>query len=297
MFSILPQEITITSPIFSDTLISGRKYYLTWRTKGTFSQANLWYSIDGGLEWITIATNITNNGYYEWLLPEVVSKLTQIKIANSGQPEVFARSDTFTISAPILEITSPPLGAVWCATRKYYISWNCLGGISYVNLYYSLNGGSEWSQIVANQQNQGNYEWTISEGTLSEDCRVKLVSWANSEIAYMSDSFVIGIVGIKEESSAGVIPTEFCLQGFLPNPFVRGGDIKLAIPENSKIKLVVYDVCGRIVDNVFEGNAGPGFHTIRFNGKNLANGIYFLRFEAFRENEKVYNRAIKILKI
>lgn len=302
MFSILPQEITITSPIFSDTLIAGRKYYLTWRTKGSFSNADLWYSLDGGQNWAVIATNVTNNGYYKWTLPEAPSNLACIKIGNSAQPPIFALSDTFIISPPILEITSPSLGNLWYCDRKYYITWNCLGGIQQVNLFYSLDGGVDWDQIVVNQQNQGNYEWTIPSGISSQNCRVKLESSANSLITYMSDSFAIAILGIEENGLPEQLPKDFALQGFLPNPFVRRGNIRLAIPTNSKIKLVIYDACGRFVNTVFEGNIEPGFHSFTFNGKNnhgqnLPGGAYFLRFEARNKKEKIYDCTIKILKI
>jgi hypothetical protein len=302
MFAILPQEITITSPISSDTLIAGRKYYFTWRVKGSFTNADLWYSLDAGQNWVVIATNVYNNGYYEWSLPEAPSSLARIKIANSAQPSVYAESDTFTLSPPILEITSPVLGNLWWSTRKYYITWNCLGGIQQVNLFYSTDGGGNWDQIVANQQNQGNYEWTIPEAIASPHCRVRLVSSANSEIAYVSDSFLIGVLGIAEEFPFLQLPKEFALEGFLPNPFVGNGEIRLAIPVHSTIHLRAYDVCGRFVSEIFAGNIEPGFHSFTFDGKNnhnqvLPRGVYFLKFEARVKDKKVYDRTIKILKI
>jgi hypothetical protein len=302
MFAILPQEITITSPISSDTLIAGRKYYLTWRVKGSFSNADLWYSLDAGQNWVVIASNVNNNGYYEWTLPEAPSDLARVKIANSAQPSVYAESDTFIISPPILEITSPMLGNLWWCTRKYYITWNYLGGIQQVNLFYSTNGGGDWEQIVANQQNQGNYEWTVPEAIASPNCRVRLVSSANSEIAYVSDSFLIGVLGIEDKFPLLQLPKEFALQGFLPNPFVNNGEIRLAIPAYSTISLRAYDVCGRFVSEIFTGNIEPGFHSFTFDGKNnhnqvLPRGVYFLKFEAQIKKEKVYDRTIKILKI
>lgn len=303
-FSILPQQITITSPMFSDTLIAGRKYYLTWRTKGSFSNADLWYSLNGGVNWVVIATNVTNNGYYEWSLPEAPSDYARIKIGNSAQSSVFALSDTFVISKPILEITSPALGNIWFNERKYYITWNCLGGIQQVNLYYSLNGGTSWDQIVANQTNQGNYEWLIPAGISSEDCRVRLVSSANSSIAYLSDSFAIRQYGIEEDLLLKLLPGEFALQAFLPNPFVNKANIKLAIPVRARVKLNIYDVCGRLVRKLYEGDVQTGFHNITFDGKDdlgqiLPRGVYFLKFDAevWGSEKADYNTTLKILKI
>lgn len=295
VFSILPQEITITAPVFGDTLLSGRKYYLTWRTYGAFSNADLWYSLDGGQNWTVIATNVQNNGYYEWSMPEVISNIARLKIANSAQNSVYSLSDTFVIGPPILEITSPALGNIWYQNRKYFITWNQLGVISQVNLFYSLDGGGNWTQIVANQTNQGNYEWTVPSGISSENARIRLVSSANSSIFYTSDSFVIRITGI-EEAGLNIPPAEFSLQGILPNPFSQRAEIKLAVPVDARIRLTLYDLTGRVVDGVYDGFIKPGYHSITYN-KRLSNGVYFLRLEAERNNKKIYDRMVKVLKI
>jgi len=293
IFSILPQQIIITSPSYGDTFISGRKYYLTWRTKGSFSNADLWYSLDGGQNWNVIATNIQNNGYYEWSLPEVISNDARIKVANSAQSSVFSISDPFIISPPILEITSPTLGVVWYQNHKYYITWNQFGTISQINLFYSLDGGTSWTQIAANQQNQGNYEWTIPSNISSENARIKLVSSANSSISYVSDSFVIKSVSAKEKFVE--LPTKFSLESFNPNPFLKIAEIKIAVPVNAKIKLEIYDAMGRTRDKIYEGYIQPGYHSFIYKC-NLPKGIYFLKFNAKTDKEK-YNSFIKILKM
>ena len=293
MFSILAQQITITSPVSEDTLLSGRKYYLTWRTKGSFSNANLSYSLDGGQTWTTIATNVTNNGYYEWNMPEIVSDAARIKIANSAQPLVFANSDTFTLAPPILEITSPALGNLWYTTRKYYVTWNQLGIIQQVNLAYSSDGGGSWNQIIANQTNQGNYEWTIPTGIESQDARIRLTNSANSTIVYFSDSFTIALLGITGLSFTQ-LPGEFA-QYFAPNPFAEKGVIRLAVPRSSKISLVAYDVCGRIVDEIFDGSIEAGYHSLSYES-DLPCGIYFLRFKASANKKEKFFQTIKILK-
>ena len=295
IFSILPQQITITSPSYGDTFISGRKYYLTWRTKGSFTNADLWYSLDGGQNWSVIATNIQNNGYYEWSLPEVISNDAKIKVVNSAQNSVFSISDPFIISPPILEITSPTLGIVWYQNHKYYITWNQLGTITQINLFYSLDGGSSWNQIAANQQNQGNYEWTIPSGISSENARIKLVSSANSSISYVSDSFVIRSVSAQENPPLE-LPKKFSLESFKPNPFLKNAEIKIAIPVRAKIKLEVYDAMGRTCGKIYEGYMEPGYYSFIYKC-NLSKGIYFLNFKAKTEKGEKYNFFMKILKM
>ncbi len=301
MFSIVPQGIILTTPIMSDTLITGRKYNITWRTLGSFSYADVWYSLDGGQSWIEIATHVTNSGYYLWTIPEAPSDFARIKIGNSDQPLVFSVSDTFILSPPVLEFTSPLLGDLWYSTRKYYITWNYLGGMPQIGLYCSTDGGGSWENIVLDQTNQGNYEWTIPIDVSSEDCRLRLVSSGNPNIMYVSDSFAILLFGIHDMETQG-IPTEFALQGFRPNPFVNRGEIRLAIPAKTTINLTLYDISGRLVTTICENSVMPGYHTFVFNGRdNLGNvlpsGVYFLKFEAKNGKEEIYNSTIKILKM
>jgi len=295
-FTILPQQITITSPSARDTLISGSKCYITWRTVGAFSNADLWYSLDGGENWSVIATNVANSGYYEWVIPEVFSNNAVVKVANSSMgSESYSISEPFVISKPILRFTSPVTGSIWYKNRKYYISWEQIGSISQVNLYYSLDGGSSWTQIVTNLNNQGNYEWTVGNIS-SENARIKLVSSANSQIYYESDSFVILVDVPVEEGSPAALPKKFALEGLSPNPVLRDAVIRLAIPEKAKIELEVCDAMGRVVDRVFEGYVDAGYRSYAYRC-GLPRGVYFLVFRAKAESGKEYSFLVKFLRM
>jgi hypothetical protein len=78
----------------------------------------------------------------------------------------------------------------------------------------------------------------------------------------------------------GAIPTEFGLSQNYPNPFNPTSSIQFAIAQAGPVSLRVYDVLGRevalLVDNVLQ----PGYYTARFEGHNLASGVYFYRLIA-----------------
>jgi uncharacterized lipoprotein YddW (UPF0748 family) len=78
----------------------------------------------------------------------------------------------------------------------------------------------------------------------------------------------------------GAIPTEFALSQNYPNPFNPTTNIQFAVAQTGPVSLRVYDVLGRevalLVDNVLQ----PGFYTARFEGHNLASGVYFYRLIA-----------------
>jgi len=84
---------------------------------------------------------------------------------------------------------------------------------------------------------------------------------------------------------AQVIPEKFELFQNYPNPFNFGTLIKYALPEESEVKIVVYNLLGQKVRVLVEDVQEPGYYTISWNGKNdnsetVGSGIYFYRIQA-----------------
>jgi hypothetical protein len=94
-------------------------------------------------------------------------------------------------------------------------------------------------------------------------------------------------------------PGEFTLSQNYPNPFNPSTKVKYSVPFNSKIKLILYDVLGNKVGQVFEGTVDAGEYetTISMNDFvnqssnriGYASGIYFLKLES-----EGFQKAIKI---
>jgi hypothetical protein len=304
-FTILPQNITITCPTVSDTFVAGRKYYLTWRTEGTFANADLWYSTDAGVQWNTIASNEANDGSYEWTVPAIASSnIAMLKIGNSSQASIFALSDTFNITIPVVTFTSPVLADSFSTMKKYFLTWTTLGAISQVNLDISLNGGADYSSIIANLTNAGNYEWSIPGGFGSEDCRLKLTSSSNASIFYVSDSFrITSLAGInKAEITKAPVAKIFNVKTSSRTSFSGNEQLTLEIPVASKAEINLYDASGRLVRSVFKGSLESGFHKFSLNSGNnsnskLTNGIYFIKVFIEGANGEKYGKLHKIVKL
>jgi len=85
---------------------------------------------------------------------------------------------------------------------------------------------------------------------------------------------------VSVDEKDGQIPTEFALSQNYPNPFNPTTTIEFALPKNSNVKLVVYDILGRAVAQLVNSELNSGYHKVNFNASNLASGIYFYRIEA-----------------
>jgi len=92
-----------------------------------------------------------------------------------------------------------------------------------------------------------------------------------------------------------VIPKGFKLYQNYPNPFNSQTIIEFEIPslslyqKNIKVKIVIYDILGREIDEVVDGTFGAGFYKINYDAGWLSSGVYFylLETEDYREAKKM----------
>ena len=75
-------------------------------------------------------------------------------------------------------------------------------------------------------------------------------------------------------------PQQFSLAQNYPNPFNPSTTIKFELPHSSWVSLTVYDVLGREVSVLMNERREVGVHEVRFDGSNLASGVYFYRIQA-----------------
>jgi len=61
-----------------------------------------------------------------------------------------------------------------------------------------------------------------------------------------------------------------------PNPFNQSTTISYSLPMDGNIKLSVFDINGKCVDNLFTGKQRAGSYHFIWNGGNLSSGIYFI---------------------
>ena len=103
----------------------------------------------------------------------------------------------------------------------------------------------------------------------------------NSYISYPSVSSLVGciidgkrygtLVGIKDEE----LNNNYELFQNYPNPFNPVTTISYSLPEQTHVRIKVFDVLGREVTELTNGLNTPGEHKVVFDGTNLSSGVYY----------------------
>ncbi len=98
------------------------------------------------------------------------------------------------------------------------------------------------------------------------------------KITAMRDSVYQNPVAVKEETP--MAPEQFKLGENYPNPFHPSTVISFQLPVSSHVTLKVFDVNGREVATLVDGNLAAGNHAVMFAPRGLAGGIYFYKITA-----------------
>ena len=85
---------------------------------------------------------------------------------------------------------------------------------------------------------------------------------------------------VATEDNSTDIPVDFHLSQNYPNPFNATTTISFDLPEQSNVKLDVFDVTGRKVATLTDEMYGAGEHKVNWNAGAQASGVYFCRLQA-----------------
>lgn len=104
---------------------------------------------------------------------------------------------------------------------------------------------------------------------------------ANTGTGGYDGAFTIGInVPTRVGESGSENPSEFSLGQNYPNPFNPATTISYNLPKAGKVELSVFDVFGREVARLVEGQQAAGLHEANFDASALSSGFYLYTLKA-----------------
>ena len=158
---------------------------------------------------------------------------------------------------------------------------------------------SDLDNKIAWYENDGNENFTphtitiVTDGARSVyavdvdgdgDIDVLSASFVDDKIAWYENSGSVGVESISNE-----IPSEFNLNQNYPNPFNPATIIRFSIPEESFVRIKVFNTLGEEITTLINENIVAGNYEVEFDASKLPSGIYFykLQSETFIETKKM----------
>ena len=89
-----------------------------------------------------------------------------------------------------------------------------------------------------------------------------------------------GVGGTGVERIGEDVPKVFALLQNYPNPFNPATQILFDVPEESRVRMEVFDLRGREVGSVVDLACSPGTYAYTFRADGLVSGVYFYRMSA-----------------
>jgi len=192
------------------------------------------------------------------------------------------------IPAPVPEpyMDTGQLSTLSAAYRMLYPGTGQIGQISITATHDHDNLGIG---VLAYRQNGTTTEW-MPAGALDGNGVTR--GFSPFSVADV-DSFLLVVANADRSSPVSYqldvfiesIPDVIVLEQNFPNPFSEvagnpGTTIIFSVPEREYVRLSVYDVTGRKVALLVDGEADPGRYSVPFDAKGLASGVYIYRLQA-----------------
>jgi len=198
--SVLFSSVIYSQTISNVTPSSGRvdscvSQSITWDSSGTSDYYNIYYSVDNGANWISIATSYnTISNTFSWTVPNVSSVNSLIKVTDANQESTFGTSDQVFIIDGSLILLYPSGNENFIAGNEVNIIYDYNATqVSNIKIEYSVDDGSTWVSETNSTVATGSYVWTIPNLPNTSSTKLRLTDTQDSQckIFESEDNFSI----------------------------------------------------------------------------------------------------------
>jgi len=123
----------------------------------------------------------------------------------------------------------------------------------------------------------------LQETSVGDEWQAHVTPFSATEAG---DQCETNILTIQPSTSAGSsnigqeVPEEYGLSANFPNPFNPSTEIGFSLPAASHVRLEIFNIVGQRVITLIDGRREAGYHSVVWDGRNVASGMYLYRLEA-----------------
>jgi hypothetical protein len=140
--------------------------------------------------------------------------------------------------------------------------------------------------VIPTNSGTYNYTYTYKRETAWVDTSMYTVAFVqndNNKEVINSAKGTYSVTGVSNNN--GEIPSVYSLSQNFPNPFNPNTTINYSIPKSGIVTLKVYDLLGREMAVLVNGNAPAGNYSVDFYAGNFSSGVYFYKLESGSFNQ------------
>jgi probable HAF family extracellular repeat protein len=102
-------------------------------------------------------------------------------------------------------------------------------------------------------------------------------------------AFLLNPVTTDIDESVNNIPKSILISQNYPNPFNAQTTIRYSLSETSNVSIEIYDILGRKLETLIQGERSFGEHQVIWNAKDASSGIYYYKIQAgdYSETKKM----------
>ena len=291
-------SIVLLAPLAGAGWQYNHLYNITWQSQGVANVA-VEYRTGEVQPWIPIADPVAAAlGTQAWTIPNAPTTQARVRVRDKASA-LEAVSGLFSLTMP-----------VWLQPAVFDFGQAPPGYSTWDTLHVQNNGNAP---LTISNLTIDNPRFTIPRTTFtvpkleSDSLSVwfrPLGAGADSALVTFTTDDLPGThtlrlrgAGTVLIGAGGGLPLAFDLAPNEPNPFGRQTTIHFALPTASRVRLEVFDLAGRRVMTLLDGDQPAGLHAVVFRAdaaRDLASGVYFVHMTAgtFERTRKMLYLAL-----
>jgi len=204
-------------------------------------------------------------------------------------------SGAFTVNnpSPTLSSVSPTRAGRGSSINVVLTGTNFLEGVSSVSFGSDVTVNS--TTITSATQIKVNISIALSAATGARNVSVTNATPGGGTATLTGGFTVDTSPATSVENTLSAIPEEYVLQEAYPNPFNPSTRIRYGLPEQSRVKLEVYNMLGNVVAELVSGERSKGLYEVEWRAENQPSGVYLVR--VFSESVETSKRFIASRKV
>jgi len=140
-------------------------------------------------------------------------------------------------------------------------------------------GDDQSTEDIDGMQRHQAFDLRLLDVETETEFLIDITSVQKGSMEYRTDNFTVVDAELKP-----ILPDNYFLSGAYPNPFNNQTRLSYGMPESGVVKIKVFDISGRLVETLVNGEIQAGYHDVIWKAAGVSTGIYLIEMNADKFN-------------